>query len=78
MSGGRNALYYARVFEEPKLGINAGNLRCTRDATGECVEVNPCPGPEGRDDDCLAPHEPRAWSSPIWVDHAGALVAGGR
>ena len=68
---GRDTLYYARVFEEPKPGINAGNLRCERDAEGNCVDVNPCPGPEGDSDDCLAPHEPRAWSSPIWIDAAG-------
>ncbi|MDJ0847592.1 MAG: DUF3604 domain-containing protein [Myxococcota bacterium] len=75
---GRPAVYYARAFEEPKPGINAGNLRCTRDAEGNCVEVNACPGPAGRDDDCLAPHEPRAWSSPIYVDPVGpaAEIAG--
>jgi len=64
----RDVLYYARAFEAPKPGINAGNLRCERDADGNCVRVNPCPGPEGNADDCLAPHEPRAWSSPIYVD----------
>jgi hypothetical protein len=32
------------------------------------VKVNPCPGPDGDADDCLAPREPRAWSSPIYVD----------
>jgi hypothetical protein len=67
-TSGRGAVYYARAFEAPKPGINAGNLRCTRDADGNCVEVNPCPGPAGPEDDCLAPHEPRAWSSPIYVD----------
>ena len=75
-AGGRDALYYARVFEAPKQAINAGNLRCERDASGECLSVNPCPGPLGHEDDCLAPHEPRAWSSPIYVDHAGARIAG--
>ena len=71
-AAGRNTLYYARAFEEPKLGVNAGNLRCERDAAGKCVDVNACPGPEGAKDDCLAPHEPRAWSSPIWIDVSGA------
>jgi hypothetical protein len=70
--GGRDTVYYARVFETPKPGINAGNLRCEYDDAGNCVKTSPCPGPEGDADDCLAPHEPRAWSSPIWVDFAGS------
>ena len=66
VKSGRAALYYARAFEEPAPGVNAGGLRCERDAAGECVRVDLC----GADlaDDCLAPREPRAWSSPIWVD----------
>jgi hypothetical protein len=66
---GRDTVYYARVFEEPKPGINAGNLRCEYDDAGNCVRVHPCPGPEGAADDCLEQHEPRAWSSPIFVDY---------
>jgi hypothetical protein len=65
---GRETLYYARAFESTALAINAGNLRCTRDEAGNCLETRPCPGPDGARDDCLAPHEPRAWSSPIWID----------
>jgi hypothetical protein len=68
----RDVLYYARVFEAEQPAINAGNLRCERDAEGNCVKVNRCPGPEGDADDCLAPREPRAWSSPIYVDYGGA------
>ncbi|HKA16167.1 MAG TPA: DUF3604 domain-containing protein [Myxococcota bacterium] len=64
----RDVLYYARVFEAPEPAINAGNLRCERDAQGNCTKVNLCPGPQGDADDCLAPREPRAWSSPIYVD----------
>ncbi len=66
---GRDTLYYVRAFEEPKPGINAGNLRCERDEAGRCLRTHLCPSPDGSDPDCLAPHEPRAWSSPIWVDH---------
>jgi hypothetical protein len=64
-SAARDALYYVRAFEEPAPAINAGGVRCERDAEGECVKVNLC----GADpqDDCVAPREPRAWSSPIWV-----------
>ena len=71
---GREAVYYARVFEVAKPGINAGNLRCTTDAEGNCLEVNACPGPAGPEDDCLAAHEPRAWSSPIYVDPAPRIA----
>jgi hypothetical protein len=64
----REALYYVRAFEASQPAINAGNLRCEFDSAGNCVKVNPCPGPGGGADDCLAESEPRAWSSPIYVD----------
>ncbi len=64
---GREALYYARVYEAPEQAINAGGIRCERNAEGECIEANLCPGPNGIGDDCLAEREPRAWSSPIYV-----------
>jgi len=72
-STGRDSLYYVRAFEAETLGINAGRLRCDRDEEGNCLRTHPCPGPEGAGDECLAPYEPRAWSSPIFVDHAGRL-----
>jgi hypothetical protein len=62
----RGAVYYARAHEAPAPAINADGVRCERDAAGECLRANLCgPDPE---DDCLGEHEPRAWSSPIWVD----------
>ncbi|NQZ96951.1 MAG: DUF3604 domain-containing protein [Myxococcales bacterium] len=64
---GRDTLYYVRAIEEPKLAINAGGFRCERDAEGECVEPLLCGG-EGATGDCLSETEPRAWSSPIFVD----------
>jgi hypothetical protein len=70
----RDVVYYVRAFEAPRPAINAGNLRCERDSAGNCVKVNLCPGPEGDADDCLAPHEPRAWSSPIYVDYGDDRV----
>jgi hypothetical protein len=62
---GRDTVYYVRAHEAEAPGINAGNLRCERDAEGRCVSVDLC----GTDaaDACTAPHEPRAWSSPIFV-----------
>jgi hypothetical protein len=66
----RDTLYYARAFEPPKPVINGQNLRCERDAAGNCTKVNLCPGPQGDADNCLGEDEPRAWSSPIYVDFA--------
>ena len=37
-----------------------------RDDEGRCIAVNVCTDDDG---DCLAPDRPRAWSSPIYVDH---------
>jgi len=69
VGAGRESVYYVRAIEEPSLAVNAAGLRCEYDASGECVAVHPCYGdwrtPFG--DDCLAPNEERAWSSPIYV-----------
>ncbi|HJO24294.1 MAG TPA: DUF3604 domain-containing protein [Myxococcota bacterium] len=68
----REFVYYARAIQEPTPAVNAGGLRCTRDASGTCIAVNPCWGddrtPAG--DDCLADNEERAWSSPIFLQPA--------
>ena len=70
MIDGRDTLYYARAIEAPSLAVNADNLRCERDASGECSSIDICLD-EPDDDGCLAPTEQRAWSSPIFVDFAG-------
>jgi hypothetical protein len=66
----RDSLYYVRAIQEPTPTINGGNLRCEYDENGRCIKVNPCHVDERTDysDDCLAPSEHRAWSSPIFVD----------
>ena len=73
----RDAVYYVRAIEEASPIVNADPLRCTRDESGRCVEVDPCWGDYRTEtgDDCSAPGEERAWSSPIYVDHAGAGAA---
>ena len=67
-ASGRDAVYYARVHEAPIPTANASILGCERDAVGRCLSVDLC----ADDDPCLAPDRPRAWSSPIFVDHPRA------
>lgn len=68
--GARDSLYYVRAIQESTPTINGGNLRCEYDENGQCIKVNPCHIDERTDysDDCLAPVEHRAWSSPIFID----------
>ena len=67
---GRDAVYYARAIEEPSETINGGNLRCEQSAVGKiaCEKLTPCAPSAPEDDECLAPTEHRAWSSPIFLD----------
>ena len=69
---GRDSLYYVRAIQEASPTMNANNLRCTRDEQGNCLDIKPCraSAPTSNEDDCLADAEERAWSSPIFVDHA--------
>jgi hypothetical protein len=72
LPSGRDTVYYARAIEEKSLAVNAGNLRCSYDAEGNCVSMNPCWGDwrTPASDTCLGETEERAWSSPIYVDWA--------
>jgi hypothetical protein len=69
-TGARDALYYVRAIQEPTEAVSAANMRCERDAKGECVSVKPCYSDyrTPASDECLAKTEERAWSSPIYVD----------
>jgi hypothetical protein len=71
-TAGRDASYYVRAIEVASPVIDADPLGCERDESGTCVAVHPClDRPD--DDDCLAPSEQRAWSSPIFVDFEPGL-----
>jgi len=80
---GRDASYYARAIEAPDSLMHGENpLGCRYDEQGRCVEITPCGQNTPHEDDCLGEAEPRAWSSPIFVSHAGsqyrALASGAR
>jgi hypothetical protein len=71
----RDTSYYVRAIEAASPVIDADPLGCGagsgREGEGPCVELDPCfDRPD--DDDCLSDSEQRAWSSPIFVDHAQA------
>jgi hypothetical protein len=76
VAGNRDTTYYVRAIEEPSMAVNGGNLRCERDAEGNCIKIKPCYKDYRTDktDDCLAEVEERAWSSPIYLNHPKGLM----
>ena len=72
---GRETVYYVRAIQEPTPAVNGDPMRCIRDASGRCTAARECAGTGriggGEVDDCLAPVEERAWSSPLFVRPQG-------
>jgi hypothetical protein len=69
---GRDTVYYVRALQEPTPAVNGATLRTELDGDGNAVRTRPCYGDHRTplDDDCVAPVAERAWSSPIFVNHA--------
>lgn len=66
---GRPALYYARVIQQVEPLISGDPFGCTYDEEGNCVARNYCVGESAtRDNNCLSEAEPRAWTSPIFLE----------
>lgn len=75
VSGGRSALYYARVIQEAESLINGDPFGCEYDEAGVCVQRNYCIGSNAKlENDCLGTVEPRAWTSPIFLQYGDALT----
>jgi hypothetical protein len=66
----RDSLYYVRAIEVATPTINGAQLRTRFDVNGRAIDVDPCYAGylSSMWDDCLAPAEQRAWSSPIYIN----------
>ncbi|MBT4523236.1 MAG: DUF3604 domain-containing protein [Halieaceae bacterium] len=68
-SQARDVLYYVRAIETPGNAVNGATLGCETNNRGQCTAIADCGARGGQGDDCLAPVEERAWSSPIFVQY---------
>jgi hypothetical protein len=66
----RSALYYARVIQEKEPLIAGDPFGCEYDEQGVCIKRTYCVGADAKpEDDCLSLAEPRAWTSPIFLEY---------
>lgn len=67
----RDTLYYVRAIQEEIPMINGANQRATFDEDGNAIAVDSCYADYRTElnDECLSDAEPRAWSSPIYVNY---------
>ena len=71
----RDTIYYVRAIEAAAPLIHGSEpLGCTYDDRGACIAIDPCGALTDASDDCLSDGEPRAWSSPIYVDYDGGAA----
>jgi hypothetical protein len=70
-ASGRDVLYYARAIQEVTPAIDGATMRTEFDENGAAISIDICSGSyrTAAEDDCLAPVNERAWSSPIFVDY---------
>jgi hypothetical protein len=69
-AAGRSTLYYARVIQQAELLISGDPFGCEYDESGVCIRRNYCIGDNATPDkNCLAEAEPRAWTSPIFLEY---------
>lgn len=64
--------YYVRAIEEPSPIINVKGAHCIYDELGNCAEFKICTQDFKNPRDveaCSSIDEPRAWSSPIYINH---------
>lgn len=77
IESGRSALYYARVIQKPEQLISGDPFGCEYDEEGNCIRRNYCIDENaGSDENCTAQAEPRAWTSPIFLEHPAVSLTG--
>jgi Protein of unknown function (DUF3604) len=70
VTGQRSALYYARVIQEKQPLVVGDPFGCEYDEAGSCIKRNYCIGENAMPDmNCMSEAEPRAWTSPIFLEY---------